>query len=62
MGLYLNESKTEYVNKCISDSDFVIQTLNNTLLKMVSDYVYLVSYIFSSEKILFYERYGLVVV
>ena len=50
VGLYLNESKTEYVNKCISDSDFVIQTLNNTLLKMVSDYVYLGSYISSSEK------------
>ena len=50
VGLYLNESKTEYVNKCISDSDFVIKSLNNTLLKMVSDYVYLGSYISSSEK------------
>ena len=50
VGLYLNESKTEYVNKCMSDSDFVIKSLNNTLLKMVSDYVYLGSYISSSEK------------
>ena len=50
VGLYLNESKTEYVNKCISDSDFVIKSLNNTILKMVSDYVYLGSYISSSEK------------
>ena len=50
VGLYLNESKTEYVNKCMSVSDFVIKSLNNTLLKMVSDYVYLGSYISSSEK------------
>ena len=50
VGLYLNESKTEFVNKCMSDSDFVIKSLNNTLLKMVSDYVYLRSYISSSEK------------
>ena len=46
----MKESKTEYVNKCMSDSDFVIKSLNNTLLKMVSDYVYLGSYISSSEK------------
>ena len=48
VGLYLNESKTEYVNKCNSDSDFVIKTINNTLLQMVSDYAYLGSYISSS--------------
>ena len=50
VGLYLNESKTEYVNKCMSDSDFLIHTLNKTLLNMVSDYVYLGSYISTSEK------------
>ena len=47
--MHLNESKTEYVNKCNTDSDFVIKTINNTLLQMVSDYVYLGSYIYSSE-------------
>ena len=50
MYMYVYESKTEYVNKCMSDSDFVIKSLNHTLLKMVSDYVYLGSYISSSEK------------
>ena len=50
VGLYLNETKTEYVNRCNTDSDFVIKTINNTLLQMVSDYVYLGSYISSSEK------------
>ena len=50
VGLYLNETKTEFVNMCTSDNDFIIKTLNNTLLKMVSDYVYLGSYISSSEK------------
>ena len=34
----------------MTDSDFVIKSLNNTLLKMVSDYVYLGLYISSSEK------------
>ena len=50
VGLFLNESKTEYVNRCMYDSDFVIKSLNNTLLKIVSNYVYLGSYISSSEK------------
>ena len=35
---------------CSSDIDFIIKTLNNSVLKMVSDYVYLGSYISSSEK------------
>ena len=39
VGLYLNENKTEYVNKCNTDSNFVIKTIKNTLLQMVSDYV-----------------------
>ena len=46
VGLCLNESKTKYVNKCNTDSNFVIKTINNTLLQMV----YLGSYISSSEK------------
>ena len=49
-GLYLNEKMTEYINKSSSDSDFVIKTINNTLLNMVSDYVYLGFFISSSEK------------
>ena len=50
VGLYLNESKTEYVNKCKSDSDNTIKTLNSTPLKKVADYKYLGSYISSSQK------------
>ena len=50
VGLYLNESKTEFFNMCHSDNDFIIKTLNNTILNIVSDYVYLGSYISSSEK------------
>ena len=50
VGLYLNEKKTEYINKCKDDNEFVIKTIQNTLLNMVSDYVYLGSYISSSEK------------
>ena len=50
VGLYLNEKKTEYMNKCNNDSDFIIKTIQDKLLKMVSDYVYLGSYISSSEK------------
>ena len=30
VGLYLNESKTEFFNMCHSDNDFIIKTLNNT--------------------------------
>ena len=50
VGLYLNESKTEFVNMCSNDNDFIIKSLNNVILNMVSDYVYLGSYISSSEK------------
>ena len=35
---------------CNNDSDFIIKTIQDKLLKMVSDYVYLGSYISSSEK------------
>ena len=38
------------MNKCNNDSDFIIKTIQDKLLKMVSDYVYLGSYISSSEK------------
>ena len=47
VGLYLNEKKTEYINKCNNDSDFVIKTIQDKLLQMVSDNVYLGSYISS---------------
>ena len=50
VGLYLNEKKTEYVNKCNNNSDFIIKTLQDKILNMVSDYVYLGSFISSSEK------------
>ena len=50
VGLYLNEKKTEYMKKCSNNSDFIIQTIQDKLLKMVSDYVYLGSYISSWEK------------
>ena len=50
VGLYLNEKKTEYVNKCNNDSDFIIKTIQDKILNMVSDYVYLGSFISSSEK------------
>ena len=46
--LYLNGNKTKYVKKCNTDSNFVIKNINNTLLQMVSYYVYLGSYISSS--------------
>ena len=29
VGLYLNESKTEYINKCTTNNDHTIKTLNN---------------------------------
>ena len=49
VGLYFYETKTEFVNICTSDSDFMIKTLN-TLLKMVPDYGYLGSRISFSGK------------
>ena len=50
VGLYLNESKTEYINKCTTNNDHTIKTLNNATLKQVDDYKYLGSYISSSIK------------
>ena len=46
----MNEKKLEYINKCNNNSDFIIKTLKDKLLNMVSDYVYLGSFISSSEK------------
>ena len=33
VSLYLNEKKTEYMNKCNNDSDFIIKTIQDKLLK-----------------------------
>ena len=48
-GLYLNETKTECMNRCNSNNSHPVRTLNGTSLKQVEDYKYLGSYI-SSEK------------
>ena len=50
VGLYLNETKTEYMNKCSLHTNDGIKTLQETLLKLVEDYKYLGSYISSSLK------------
>ena len=50
VGLYLNDTKTECLNKCISNNTHPIKTLNGTILNQVSDYKYLGSYISSSLK------------
>ena len=51
VGLYLNESKTEFMtNSPTLDNTFIMKTLNGYNLKLVNDYKYLGSYISSSEK------------
>ena len=52
VGLYLNESKTEYMNLTTSSSisNFNMKTLNGYILKCVEDYKYLGSFISNSEK------------
>ena len=50
VGLYLNETKTEYVNHCETNPDLQIKTLNGTILKQVADYKYLGSFVLNSEK------------
>ena len=51
VGLYLNETKTEYMNCCqVVDPTFKMTTLNNTELKCVQDYKYLGSFVSDSEK------------
>ena len=49
-GLYLNETKTELLNRCLTNNLHPVKTLNNTSLKQVEDYKYLGSHISSSEK------------
>ena len=49
VGLFLNETKTEYINRT-SDILSHIKTLAGTVLKEKDDYVYLGSHISSSEK------------
>ena len=41
VGLYLNDTKTECLNKCISNNTHPIKTLNGTILNQVGDYKYL---------------------
>ena len=44
VGLYLNESKSEYLNHCqVIDPDFSMKTLNGRELKCVQDYKYLLN-------------------
>ena len=50
VGLYLNETKTECMNRCNSNNSHPVKTLNGTSLKQVEDYKYLGAYISSSEK------------
>lgn len=50
VGLYLNETKTELLNRCQTDNQHPVKTLNGTSLKQVEDYKYLGSHISSSEK------------
>ena len=50
VGLYLNETKTECMNRCNTNNSHPVRTLNGTSLKQVEDYKYLGAYISSSEK------------
>ena len=51
VGLYLNESKTEYINYTKTlNNNFDMKTINGYILKCVEDYCYLGSHISSSEK------------
>ena len=51
VGLYLNETKTEYINKCqTNNANLEIKTLNNKTLNKVVDYKYLGSFVSTSEK------------
>jgi len=50
VGLYLNETKTECMNRCHLNNNLPVKTLNHVALKQVDDYKYLGSYISSSEK------------
>ena len=50
VGLYLNETKTECMNRCNSNNSHPVKTRNGTSLKQVEDYKYSGAYISSSEK------------
>ena len=53
MGLYLNESKTEYMSYKKSNDNIdtmIIKTISGYILKWVDDYKYLCSFASSSEK------------
>ena len=50
VGLYLNETKTECMNRCNTNNSQPVRTLGGTPLKPVEDYKYLGAYISSSEK------------
>ena len=50
VGLYLNKTKTKCMNRCLSNNNNPVKTLNGTSLKQVEDYKYLGSYISSSDK------------
>ena len=51
VGLYLNESKTEYmINSTKTYDTYEMKTINGYILKLVNDYKYLGSYISSSFK------------
>ena len=50
VGLYLNETKTKCMNRCLLNNNNPVKTLNGTSLKQVEDYKYLGSYISSSDK------------
>ena len=50
VGLYFNETKTDYLDLCKSDNNHIITTLNNTPLNKVEDYKYLGSSISASLK------------
>ena len=50
VGLYLNETKTECMNRCNTNNSQPVRTLKGTPLKQAEDYKYLEAYISSSEK------------
>ena len=50
VGLYLNETKTEYMRCSKSNDCTTVSTKKGTLLKRVDDYKYLGSFVSSSEK------------
>ena len=41
VGLYLNETKTKCMNRCLLNNNNPVKTLNGTSLKQVEDYKYL---------------------